>query len=370
MTPAALRVRFPRDDGFRADLEARVAGYFARTGRSPFGGRALRVKTAAIFAWFAASYGPLLAFGGDSAWLAVGLTLSLALATAGIGFSVMHDANHGAYSPSPAVNRAMGLTLDFIGASSYVWRFKHNVQHHTYANVDGMDADVDSTPFLRLAPSQPVRRHHRWQHLYAWFLYGVLALKWWLVDDALDLARGRIGPHPYARPGRREVALAIAGKAIFLGWAVVVPALVYRSAWVLLYFGLGATALGLVLSTVFQLAHLVPEARFHAATRGEARTMPTGWAEHQVRATADFAPSNRLLGWYVGGLNFQIEHHLFPAISHVHYPALAPLVADACRARGIPRVSRPTLRAAIAAHHRFLRDLGREAPERPSPARG
>ena len=111
MTTAALRVRFPRDDGFRADLEARVAGYFARTGRSPFGGRALRVKTAAIFAWFAASYAPLLAFGGDSAWLAAGLTLSLALATAGIGFSVMHDANHGAYSRSPAASSPKLVTL-------------------------------------------------------------------------------------------------------------------------------------------------------------------------------------------------------------------------------------------------------------------
>ncbi len=358
---AAPRVRFPRDDGFHADLKLRVAAHFARTRRSPFGGGAMRRKTAIILAWFAASYALLVVLGGASVLLAVALTASLALATAGIGFSVMHDANHGAYSSSPRVNRAMGFTLDLVGASSYVWRFKHNVHHHTYTNVDGMDADVDAGPFLRLAPSQRLRAFHRWQQLYAWALYGVLALKWWLVDDAVDLVRGRIGPHAYARPGRRALAAAVAGKAAFLGWAVVLPVAVYRSAWPVLYFVLGSMLLGVVMSTVFQLAHVLPDARFQAANGGEQR-MPTCWAEHQVRATSDFAPSNRLLGWYVGGLNFQVEHHLFPAVSHVHYPALAPIVEDACRARGIPYLSRPTLRAAIAAHHAFLRTLGRPSP--------
>jgi linoleoyl-CoA desaturase len=359
MTTPAPRVRFPQDDGFHSDLKGRTAAYFARTGRAPTGGRAMRLKSAVILGWFAASYGLLLAFGGVSAWLAAGLTLSLALAMAGIGFAVMHDANHGAYSPSSRVNRAMGLTLDLVGASSYVWRYKHNVQHHTYANIDGLDADVDGQPFLRLAPSQPARAFHRWQHLYGWALYGVLALKWWLVDDVLDLLRGTIRGHPYPRPRGLELAAALAGKALFLGWTLVAPLLVFRSWWVPVVFVLGASVLGVVLATVFQLAHVVPGAKFHDAG-GEGR-MPTGWAAHQVLATADFAPSNRLLGWYVGGLNFQIEHHLFPAVSHVHYPALAPIVEATCRDHAIRYVARPTLRSAIGAHYRFLRALGRAA---------
>ncbi len=358
MPELSPRVRFPRDGGFHADLKRQVRAYFERTRRSPSGAVAMHAKTAAIAVWFATSYALLLACGGASAWLAVALTASLALATAGIGFSVMHDANHGAYSRSAGVNRALGLALDFVGASSYVWRFKHNVQHHTYTNVDGMDADIESEPFLRLAPSQRRRAFHRYQHVYAWFLYGVLAVKWWFVDDPVDLLRGRLGRHPFPRPRGRELAAVIAGKGVFLAWAVVVPALVYRSGRVALLFLMGALVLGVVLSTVFQLAHAVGGAESHAAEPGD-QQMPTGWAEHQVRTTIDFAPRSRLLGWFVGGLNFQIEHHLFSAVCHVHYPALAGIVEETCLAHGVPYRSHPTLRAALAAHYRFLRALGR-----------
>jgi linoleoyl-CoA desaturase len=361
MATAALQVRFPRDDGFRADLKGRAAAYFERTSKPPQGGLAMHLKTAAILAWFAASYGLLLAVGGASAGLAAGLTISLALATAGIGFSVMHDANHGAYSRSARVNRGVGFALDFIGASSYVWRFKHNVQHHTFANVPGLDADIDAEPFLRLSHAQRRRALHRFQAGYAWPLYGVLSLKWWLVDDAVDLVRGTIGGHPFPRPRGFELAAVVAGKAAFLGWAVLVPVLVYRSPWPVAWFVFGSLVLGVVMAVVFQLAHSVSDAQFHGAPGGDGR-LPTGWAEHQVRSTVDFARSNRLLAWYLGGLNFQIEHHLFPGVCHVHYPALAPIVEETCRAHGIPYHAAPSLRAAIAGHHRHLRALGAAAP--------
>ena len=326
----------------------------------------MHAKTATILGWFATSYALLLLWGGASAWLAVVLTVSVALATAGIGFSVMHDANHGAYSRSPIVNRAWGLALDFVGASSHVWRFKHNVHHHTYANIDGMDADLDAGPFLRLAPSQSRYPFHRYQHVYAWLLYGVLAVKWWFVDDLVDVVRGRIGKLPFPRPRGLELAALLGGKAVFLGWAVVIPALVFRSGWVAPLFLLGAFTLGVVLSTVFQLAHAVPAAEFHVAASGEWR-MPTGWAEHQARATVDFAPANWLLGWYVGGLNFQVEHHLFPQVCHVHYPALARIVEATCLAHDVPYRTERTLRGAIAGHYGFLRAMGRcdDAVQRP-----
>jgi linoleoyl-CoA desaturase len=352
------RVRFPRDHGFHADVKRRAAAYFEATGRVPWGGRAMHVKTGAILAWFAGSYVALLLLGDASAWLAAALTISVALATAGIGFSVMHDANHGAYSRSAVVNRAWGLALDFVGASSYLWRFKHNVHHHTYANIDGMDADIAAEPFLRLARSQRLRPFHRYQHVYAWPLYGVLAVKWWFVDDFLDLVRGRIGRLPFPRPRGRELAALLAGKAVFLAWAIAIPAVVQRSGWVVPLFLLGALSLGVVLATVFQLAHSVAEAEFHGAAPDDQR-MPTGWAEHQVRATVDFAPSNRLLGWYVGGLNFQVEHHLLPSVCHVHYPALAGIVEATCVDHGVPYRAQHTLRAAIGAHYAFLRALGR-----------
>jgi linoleoyl-CoA desaturase len=174
----------------------------------------------------------------------------------------------------------------------------------------------------------------------------------------IDLLRGRIGQRPFPRPRGGELVAVLVGKAVFVSWALVVPALVFASGWVVVLFLLGALTLGVVLSTVFQLAHAVPEAEFHAAVPGDQR-MPTGWAEHQCRATVNFAPSNRLLGWYVGGLNFQVEHHLLPDVCHVHYPALARIVEATCLAHGVPYRTQPTLRAAIAAHYGFLRALGR-----------
>jgi linoleoyl-CoA desaturase len=353
------RARFPKDDGFHAALKRGAAAHFATAGRPRWGNRAMRAKTAIILAWFVCSYALLLGLGGASAWLSLALTLSTAMATAGIGFSIMHDANHGAYARSRRANRAWGFTLDLVGASSYVWRFKHNVQHHTYANVDGLDADVDAAPFLRLAPSQPLRPWHRFQHLYAWPLYGALTVKWWFVDDVLDVLRGRIGQVRFPRPRGGELVGFVAGKAVFVTWSLLVPLLLFRSAWVVALFLLGACALGVVLAVVFQLAHAVEDTAFHAARPGIEERLPTAWAEHQVRATVDFARSNRLLGWYVGGLNFQVAHHLFPEVCHVHYPALARVVEATCAAHGIPYRAQPTLRAALAAHHRYLRRLGR-----------
>ncbi len=177
------------------------------------------------------------------------------------------------------------------------------------------------------------------------------------MDDFVDLARGRVGVTPFPRPRGAALAAVLGGKAVFVLWSIVVPALVFRTPWVAAYYVLGAGVLGVVLSTVFQLAHAVPSARFHAAGPGVHR-LPTGWAAHQAAATADFAPRNRLLGWYVGGLNFQVEHHLFPDVCHVHYEALAPVVEGVCRAHGVPYHVQPSLRAALAEHYRHLRALG------------
>jgi linoleoyl-CoA desaturase len=231
------------------------------------------------------------------------------------------------------------------------------VLHHTWPNVAGLDADGDAGAFLRLAPTQPLRRAHRWQWLYAWPLYGLFALKWWLADDYKELVTGRIGGHAYQRPRGWDLALLLLGKAAFYAWAIVLPLALHPGlAALALWLGASATA-GVVLSTVFQLAHCVEDAA-HPDARG-GLTLGEDWATHQVHATVDFARGNRLLGWYVGGLNFQIEHHLFPKVSHVHYRELSPIVERVCRAHGVRYLARPTLWAALAANVRWLKALGR-----------
>ncbi len=324
-------------------------------------------KAVVLFFWLAGSWSALM-FADPGPFGVVLLTISVGLAMAGIGFGVMHDANHGSFSARAGVNRLVGHTMELLGGSSHLWRQQHNVLHHGFTNVAGADADIEPGPLLRFAPWQPWRPHHRFQHVYVWALYAVFPLRWFLWDDFRELATGRIGGRSFPPARGRTLAVALAGKCVFYLWAVILPVLFHPTWWLVAIWLLAALTLGTVLASVFQLAHCVGEARFHELPEGA--RMSTDWAEHQVTTTVDFARGNRLLAWYVGGLNFQIEHHLFPRVSHLHYPALAPIVEAVCRAHGVRYHSEPTLRSAVGANMRWLREMGRPpaaAPERSRP---
>lgn len=347
------RARFGPSGPFHADLKRRVADHFEGAGRSRHGGLAMGLKSAVLLAWLAGSYA-LLMLAHVNAWEAALLAVSVGLAMAGVGFSVMHDANHGGTSSSGRLNGVMSFTLDLLGASSYLWRQKHNLMHHTYTNIAGLDADIEAgSPWLRLAPWQPWRPRHRFQHLYVWLLYGVFPLQWWFFDDLVELATGRVGGHQFPPARGRTLAVALAGKATFLCWAFVLPAVLHPG-WALVpLWALAIFTLGNVLAAVFQLAHCVGDAEFVGSRRIE-----TDWAEHQLATTVDFARSNALLGWYLGGLNFQVEHHLFSRVCHLHYPALSRIVEETCRAHDLRYRSEPTLRSALASNWRWLRQMG------------
>jgi linoleoyl-CoA desaturase len=353
-TALARVITFQPAGPFHADVRSRVEAYFRESGRSQRGGWRLGVKSVAILAWFGASYG-LLLLGHPSAWMATLLAVSLGLAWAGLGFNVMHDANHGSSASRTGWNRALAFSSDLIGASSALWRQKHNVLHHTYTNVVGVDADLDSGTLLRLAPSQPLRPGHRWQHLYAWPLYAAFPIRWFFFDDYRDLVTGRIGEQPFQRPRGWDLAALFAGKLLFMTWAVALPVALHPTWWILPAALLTIGTLGVTLATTFQLAHAVGEATFIEPSGGP---LPTDWATHQVRTTVDFARGNGWLGWYLGGLNFQVVHHLFPRVSHVHYRALAPLVEAACRDHGLSYRAWPSLQAALAANLEWLRRMG------------
>jgi linoleoyl-CoA desaturase len=356
----STRVRFPGSGAFHREIKRRVAAYFEGVEVSPRDAGWMYAKTALILGGTLGSY-LLLMFAAVAWWQALLLAIGLALGMAGIGFSVQHDANHGGYSRKGWVNRLLSTSLDLIGGSSYVWYWKHNIVHHTYTNISGYDVDMDIAPFLRLAPDQPRRRRYRYQHLYIWFLYGLLPANWHFWADYRDLASGRIGGLPFPRPSAGVLAGTLAGKVFFYGWSLALPLLLHPTWAVLGLYLVVSFTLGIVLTTTFQLAHCVDEAEMVTVGRAEA-TLAMGWAEHQVRTTANFAPGSRLLTWYLGGLNYQIEHHLFPKVCHVHYPALSPIVAATCRDFGIPYQSHRTLRGAVASHVRRLRQLGRPAP--------
>jgi len=314
------------------------------------------LKTALILVWFAASYFVLVFFAGTW-WHVVPLAVSLGLSMAAVGFNIQHDGGHRAYSDRAWVNRLMAASLDLLGGSSYVWAKKHNSVHHSYVNITGHDEDIDLGFLGRLSPQQKRLAFHRMQQFYLWVLYGLLPVKWQLYDDFRDVLIARIGRHRFARPTGWNAVTFIGGKVIFSCLAFLIPLSLHPVKAVLLSYFAVSFVQGVALSVVFQLAHCVEEAAFPLPRRQTGR-MESAWAAHQVETTVDFCRNNRLLSWFIGGLNFQIEHHLFPQICHVHYRALSPLVEETCREFGLRYVARDSLPAAVASHFRWLRRMG------------
>ena len=359
-------MKFSTHDPLLRELRRVVDRYFEEHDLAKRGHPGMWVKAGVILAWFAVSY-VVLVFVPVPWFGKLAAALSLGLAAAGVGFNIMHDGGHGSFSNSLIANRWLFRTLDLLGGSSYLWSHKHNRAHHTYPNVEGHDGDIDAGGAIRLTLNQRHRFHHRFQHVYAWFVYGLLVPKWVFIDDFALLLRGRIGVTKVAPPQGQELVVFAIGKVAALGLALGLPLFLHPPLYVLAFYALAAMTTGVTLSVVFQLAHVVPGTQFPVH---EPDSMSSdAWSVHQLRTTADFAPNNRLLTWYVGGLNFQIEHHLFPRISHIHYAKIATLVREVVRLHGLPYLVHGSFRSAVGAHFRHLRYLGRPSvPEGPAMA--
>jgi len=356
-TPTASAIpKFERHDEFFVALKRRVDEYFQTTKKSPRDCWQMYVKTFLILSWFFGSYA-FLVFGPVSWWTVIPASASLGLSMAAIGFSIQHDGSHRAYSRFSIVNKLAAVSLDMLGGSSYYWARKHNVIHHTYANITGHDDDIELGLLGRLSPHQRRIGIHRLQHFYLWILYGFISIKWQFYDDFRDLLRGRIGVHSVVRPSGKELAIFVAGKVFFLIMGVTVP-LMLHSWWHVLAVYMGVSFFqGVTLSIVFQMAHCVEEAAFPMPEPTSGR-MSSSFAIHQIETTVDFAHRNRLLSWFVGGLNYQIEHHLFPQICHIHYRDLSPLVKETCQEFGVRYNVHKTFRSGVASHYRWLRRMG------------
>lgn len=342
---------------FARQLDERVDQYFASSGKSRRDVPWMYLKTAIMFAWLAAAY-LVLMFVVTTPWQAVLAAIALGLAMAGVGFNIQHDGGHGGYSERPWVNKVMALSLDLLGGTAYFWHYKHNVAHHTHPNVNGHDDDINMGVLGRVSPHQKWYPAHRFQHIYLWAVYSLLALEWQLTGEFRNLiSKRRIGSTRVPFPRGKELVLFWVGKAVFFGLAFGWPLTRHSVPHVLGVYVISAATLGLVLATVFQLAHCSDQAQFRMPVAGSS-SVERPWAEHQIETAVDFGRSNRFLCWYLGGLNFQVVHHLYPKICHIHYPALAPIVEETCRAHGVKYFAFPTFGAALQSHVRWLRVMG------------
>ena len=312
-------------------------------------------KAAALFGAAVSAY-VMLVFYTESLPAATAWGTTLALALVGIGFNVQHDGNHGTFSRRPWVNRLAGFSLDLIGASSYFWKDKHNHGHHVYTNIPIEDADIELGPLARLSEDHRWHWWHRFQHLYLWFLYTFVHLRY-LYSDLQRMVFGKKDRSTTRYPRGADMAWLLAGKTLFLTAAFAIPMTEHSLGRVLGVYVLVSMAMGLVFSVVFQLAHTVDVVE-HPTHKDEGQRPE--WAVHQIQTTANFAPQSRVLTFVLGGLNYQREHHLFPRVAHVHYPAFSRVVREVCDELGIRCRENVTLLDALRSHYRFVREMGKK----------
>ncbi|HEY9047194.1 MAG TPA: acyl-CoA desaturase [Ohtaekwangia sp.] len=338
-------------------LKQKVDNYFAEHNLNPAGNGKLYGKSimqvlaaAGLYIW--------LVFFTPHTFIAILLCLILGLNLAIIGFNVMHEGGHQSFSRYTWLNNVSSYFLNVLGGISYYWKIKHNINHHTYTNVDGMDSDIDVKPFMRLHKDQPLRSYHRYQHIYWVVLYSISYLVWIFYEDFQKYISGKVAVHAVRKKlTLKEHIIFWVTKFMYISVYMVTPIIMIGWLPWLIGFLLITFTCGIAISIVFQLAHVVEGTQFHSAGMQDQQSRQE-WAIHQIRSTANFATSNKQLYWLLGGLNFQIEHHLFPRISHIHYPKISILVKEACRESNIIYHEYSSMAKAIASHILYLRRLG------------
>jgi linoleoyl-CoA desaturase len=358
--PTQISFAQEQNPDFKKTLYNRVNEYFSEKGISKHHNPTMVSKTVVMLLLYFIPFIAILTI-NMPVWLALVLFFVMGVGIAGIGMSVMHDANHAGYSDNQTVNRWMGLTMNLIGADAYNWKIKHNKLHHVFTNVYGKDEDIDSRVVLRFAFASPLKKYHKFQHIYAWFFYSLMTFAMVFGDIPKRIRYRKKGITNISVDAyRRSMAWLVFSKIFYFAMIVGLPIIFTSLLWwqVLLGFVIMHFTAGIILSIVFQMAHVVegPE----QILPDENGKLPDSLLLHQLKTTSDFSRKNKLLSWYVGGLNFQVEHHLFPRICHVHYPAISKIVETTTKEFNIPYYVYDRFSEAFRSHIRTLKKLGRE----------
>ena len=342
-------------DFFNA-LKREVDAYFAtnnirKTGNWKLYAKAFILIPSALLLYYILLTVPMHWGISTALWILLGFNM------AAIGFNVMHDACHGSFSTRNWVNYLFGLTNNFLGGNAFLWKLKHNIIHHTYTNIDGVDDDINNMPFIRQCTTQQWKPMHRFQSAYMFLLYGFTSLFMFFMDYVKYFSK-KIHTTPLKEMDLKEHIVFWAGKLFFILFYIILPISLLGWSKGLLGLFISQFTMGLTLAIVFQLAHVVEHAEFEAAGVDPVK-IENEWAIHQIKTTANFAFTNKMATWFLGGLNYQIEHHLFPRISHIHYPAISQIVRDTCVQFGLHYIYFPSTRAAVLSHVRLMNQMGK-----------
>lgn len=355
------RIKFTSRQGvnFHKELREKVDLYFRSKRLPKTAPKSVWWKISFMLALYILPFIVALILFTDAPVLYCLMFLLMGLGMAGIGMNVAHDANHGSVSRQASVNRLLGASLYLIGVDKSIWKKEHNVEHHTFTNIEGFDTDIKVPLILRFSPHQKWRSIHKLQHLYSWFLYALITLRWATIGDFTR----------HLKTHRKGTFKALWGGLFkIIGWKL----LYHSTHWLLPMLFLGVSPLtaltgmlvlhftaGTILGIIFQTAHIMPDSAFPMPDESE--EIDSHWAIHQMETTCNYALNGKVFSWFVGGLNYQIEHHLFPRISHFHYPQISRIVREIAQKHGVTYRTYGTFFDALGAHARFLKQLGREA---------
>jgi linoleoyl-CoA desaturase len=290
-----------------------------------------------------------------------GLYILSGFGMSGIGMGVMHDAIHGSYSKNKKINTILSYSFNLIGANAAIWRIQHNVLHHTYTNIDHADDDLNAPFFLRFSPHAKYYWVHQYQHIYIWFFYGISTISWITTKDFVRLKRFRdMGYFDKKNEYKKTLISMFAWKLLYYSYAIILPMIMLPQSWwvILLAFLSMHFVTGLLVSIVFQIAHIMPDTTFPLPD--SSGTMEEDWYGHQFATTSNFSPKSKVLFWLIGGLNYQVEHHVLPDVCHIHYKSLTKIVSETALEYGMPYHVKKSMVHAIIDHVKMLRSLGRK----------
>jgi len=337
-------------------LRSKVDNYFKSNNIKQTGNYKLFIKTGILLSLITATY-IVLVFFTPPVWISISLCCLFGLNLAAIGFNVMHDGAHGSFSSKRFVNEAMAYSLNLMGGNSFLWKAKHNLNHHSFTNIHGMDDDIDIEPWIRVHKEHKKYWFHRFQHIYWVILYGVTYLLWVYVKDFDKYFKGKVANTPIRKMSNTEHFVFWFSKAVNVALFIVLP-IIFVGFWeTVIGYSVIAFVTGFVIAIVFQLAHIMEDTKFPMPD-DNTNKIEEEWAIHQVKTTANFSTRSRIISWYTGGLNFQVEHHLFPKVSHIHYPQISKFVRETCEQFNVRYIEYPTLLSAVRSHVMFLKQSG------------
>lgn len=357
-------VRFaPRNgEGFYDACKKKVDAYFKDNNLSTQANTAMVTKSVLIMLMYLIPYAFMVSgIFANSLFLFFSMWFLMGLGMTGIGCSIMHDSNHGSYSTNKTLNKILGRVIVLVGGYHVTWKIQHNILHHTYTNIEGLDDDIDAGVLLRFSPNSKKYFMHRFQHVYAWFLYGLLTLQWATIKDYRQIYDYH--KKDLLKKEKRTLTSAMVEvtifKLVYYAFIIGIPVFLAGIAWqhVLIGFLIMHFTAGILLSAIFQLAHVMEECEF--PNPDDNRKMQNNWAVHQLLNTANFSPKSKIMSWFIGGLNRQIEHHLFPHICHVHYKQIAHIVKQTALEHNLPYYEQPTFAHALVHHAKMLKKMGK-----------